>query len=146
MKRYIKASASSGLVGIWWIKDDVVIADLKTLDNGYNDGSFINYDERKNHLTEWKRLVKQHFPDEAEAVIAKGYKSLDRGRVVYNLRTQCYEVLCGEAVFKDSSKRQMLIDTFELSGCRYDFVNLGTHYHIAELTGNPKIDQFEYEM
>lgn len=146
MKRYIRASLTSGLVGIWWIKDDKVIADMKLLDEGYNDGNFINYDQRKNHATEWRRCIKEVFPDEAEEIIRKGYKSLDRGRVVYNLRTQCYEVTCGDDVFKDIEKRRLLVDAFELSDCRYDFVNLGQHYHIAELTGNPTLDQFEYEM
>lgn len=144
MKRYIKASLTSGLVGIWWIKDDTVVADVKTLDEGYNDGSFINYDEKKNHTTEWRKLIKESFPDEADELISKGYKSLDRGRVVYNLRTQCYEVTCGDAIFNDLEKRRLLIDAFELSDCRYEFVNLGHHYHIAELTGNPALDEFEY--
>lgn len=144
MKRYIKASLTSGLVGIWWIKDDQVIADTRTLDSGFNDGSFIHYDERKNHTTEWRSLIKKSFPNEADEIIRKGYKSLDRGRVVYNLRTQCYEITCGDTVFNDIEKRKLLVDAFELINCRYEFVNLGTHYHIAELTGNPALDEFEY--
>ena len=90
MKRYIRASLTSGLVGIWWIKDDVVIADAVDLDSGYNDGNFIHYDEVRNHTTEWSRLIREYFPDDADTIIRKGYKSIDRGRVVYNLRTQCY--------------------------------------------------------
>lgn len=144
MKRYIKASSTSGFIGIWWIKDDIVIADYKTTDEGYNDGSFINYDQFKNHSTEWRRLIKEYFPDEADELIKKGYKSLDRGRVVYNLRTQCYEITCGDNVFNDIDTRKELVAAFNLQNCRFDFVNLGTHYHIAELTGNPALDQFEY--
>ena len=144
MKKYIKASGTSGLVGIWWIYNDIVIADAKSIESGFNDGSFINYDETRNHSTEWRRLVKQYLPEEADKVIAKGYKSLDRGRVIYNLRTQCYEVTCGSSVYADLDKRQMIKDAFDLNGCRTEFVNLGTHYHIAELTGNPAIDDFEY--
>lgn len=52
MYKYVKASLTSGLIGIWWIKDNVVIADCKTLGDGYNDGRFVNYSETKNHDTE----------------------------------------------------------------------------------------------
>jgi len=124
MYKYVKASLTSGLVGIWWIKDNVVIADCKTLDDGYNDGSFINYSETKNHDTEWRKLIKEYFPEEAEEIISKGYKSLDRGRVVYNLRTQCYEVTCGDNVFTSLAKRRLIIDAFELRDCRYDFIKI----------------------
>ena len=125
MKRCIKASLTSGLVGIWRVKDNEVFVYAVPLDEGYNDGSFIYH---------------------ADSIISKRYKSLDRGRVVYNLRTQCYEVTCGDAIFNDIDKRQLIIDTFQLAGCRYDFINLGTHYHIAELTGNLDVDRFEYEV
>lgn len=146
MKRYIRASLTSGLVGIWWIKDDIVIADVVDLDNGYNDGNFIHYNASRNHATEWSRLIREYFPNDADAIISKGYKSIDRGRVVYNLRTQCYEVTCGDSVFNDIEKRKLIVDEFDLSNCRYDFINVGTHYHIAELTGNPALDAFEYEV
>lgn len=144
MKRYVRASTTSGLIGIWWIKDDTVIADVKSIDEGYNDGSFINYDEYSNHSTEWRHLLKQYFPDEYDDMVNDGYKSLDRGRVVYNLRTQTYEVTCGDSVFDDIEKRKLIIDAFDLENCRCEFVNLGYHYHIAKLTGNPALDQFEY--
>ena len=143
MKRYIKASLTSGLVGIQWLYN-TVIADTKSLDSGYNDGNFINYDQFKNHATEWRLLVNQYFPEEANDIIRKGYKSIDRGRVIYNLRTQCYEVTCGQDVFDDLNKRKLIIKTFDLNNCRYDFINLGTHYHIAELTGNPALDAMKY--
>lgn len=144
MKKYVKASLTSGLIGIWWIYNDIVIADPLPLDSGYNDGNFINYDEFKNHSTEWRRLIKEYLPNEADKMIPKGFKSLHRGRVIYNLRTQCYEVICGEDVFNSPEMRKMLVDAFDLNNCRYDFVNLGTHYHLAELMGNPALDAFEY--
>ena len=144
MKKYIRATSTSALIGIWWIKDDTVIADYRTADTAYNDGSFLNYDYKKNHETEWRRLVKEYFPEEAEEIISKGYRSLDRGRVLYNLRTQCYEVTCGPEVYNDPEARKLLVDAFELEGCRYDFINLGQHYHRAPLTGNHALDEFEY--
>ena len=121
-----------------------MIADAAVLDDGYNDGNFIHYDDYKNHSTEWRRLIHDYFPEESSDIIRKGYKSLDRGRVVYNLRTQCYEVTCGDSVFNDIEKRKLIVDEFDLANCRYDFINLGTHYHTAELTGDPALDAFEY--
>jgi len=143
MKRYVKASLTSGLIGIWWVYNDTVIADYKTLDDGYNDGNFINYDEKKNHATEWNKLIKEYFPEQAEEIIAFGYKGIERGRVIYNLRTQAYEVTCSQEVYKDSKQRKLIVDAFELNDCRYDFFVL-RHYYVAKLTGNPALDQFEY--
>lgn len=145
MKRYVKSSLTSGLIGIWWIYEDQVIADFKTLDEGYNDGQYINYDEVKNHANQWRRLVNEYFPEKANELICKGYKGIERGRVIYNIRTQSYEVLCSEAVFKDAEMRDLIIDAFELKGCRYDFY-AERHYFVAELTGNPELDKFYYEV
>ena len=144
MKRYVKGSLTSGLVGIWWLYNNQVIADFETLDSGYNDGNYIQYSATKNHLTEWRRLVSENLSDNAESIIANGYKSLERGRVIYNLRTMAYEVTCSESVYINKEARDTIIDAFELRGCRYDFVKLD-HYHIAKLTGNPALDSFEYE-
>lgn len=145
MKRYIVASRTSGLVGIWWIYNDQVIADVKTLEDGYNDGNYINYDENKNHATEWRKLLREQIPEEAEKIIPKGYKSIERGRVIYNLRTQCYEVICSEDVCRSECDRILLIDAFELRGRRYDFVPI-RHYFKMELTGNPSVDSLYYDL
>ena len=144
MKLYIRGSLTSGLVGIWWIyNSDVVIADARPLDDGFNDGNFVNYDEFKNHSTEWRKLVSTYLPEIADTLIPKGFKSIERGRVVYNLRTMAYEIVCSEKVYKDIEQRKLIVDAFELSNCRYDFI-ISPHYHIAEITGNPALDQFEY--
>ena len=140
MKRYIRGSLTSGYIGIWWLLDNEVIADLVSLDDGYNNGSFINYDESKNHLTEWRRLMTGF---DAEYQIPKGYKSLERGRVVYNLRTMCYEIVCSEVVSRNIELLHKIVDAFELENCRYDIV-VDSHYHVAEITGNPALDAFEY--
>lgn len=144
MKRYVKGSLTSGLVGIWWIYNDQVIADTKTLDDGYNDGDYISYDREKNHLTEWRRLVKDQLPEESNEIISQGYKSLERGRVIYNLRTMAYEVTCSDIVYHDLELRKLILDVFELNSCRRDFVVL-QHYHVAKLTGNPALDSLEYD-
>ncbi len=144
MYKYVKASVNSGFIGIWWITDDnQIIADMLPLDNGYNDGNYIQYDEFKNHMTEWRRLVTTSFED-PDPYLKLGYKGLERGRVIYNLRTRAYEVTCSSAIFKDSDKRRAIVDAFDLNRCRYDFVPL-SHYFLCPLTGNPEIDNMNYE-
>lgn len=140
MKRYIKCGLTSGYVGIWWIFNDAIIADLVSLDNGYNDGSFIHYSDTKNHLTEWNRMMHEANADDQ---IPKGFKSIERGRVVYNLRTMCYEIICSESVSHNLALLKKIVATVELTTCRYDIVE-DSHYHIAEITGNPALDNFEY--
>lgn len=144
MKRYVKGSLTSGYVGIWWILNGEVIGDAVPLDKGYNDGSFINYDDFKNHSTEWSSTIKDNVEgDEADEIISQGFKSIERGRVVYNLRTQSYEIVCSESISKDVDALRQIISEFELQGCRYDVVP-SAHYHIAKITGNPALDDLEY--
>lgn len=143
MCKYVKASLTSGLVGIWWLYNNIVISDVRLLEEGYNDGNYINYDERHNHATEWCRLVNEYFPDKADEILSLGYKGLERGRVIYNLRTQAYEVTCSQEVFQDIEKRKLIIEAFELGNCRCDFFAL-RHYYLAPLTGNPALDELEY--
>lgn len=143
MKRYIKASSTSGMIGIWWYYNGHVLYDMKSIDDGYNDGSYISYDDVKNHSTEWRSVVTKFFPKEAKEIISKGYKGLERGRVIYNLRTQSYEVTCSNAIREYAEARKAIVDVFDLRGCRYDFIALN-HYYLAELTGNPAVDDLNY--
>lgn len=140
LKRYIKSTINSGMVGIWWIYKDSVVADIVSLENGYNDGYFIHYDERKNHASEWKTLMLKNGANEDE--IKKGYRSIERGRVVFNLRTQSYEIVCSEDVSKSSDILRKISDAFNLAGCRVDVV-VDTHYRLYEYGSNPALDEFD---
>ena len=147
MKRFIKASTTSGLIGLWWYTPLNKFWSFKRdLDNGYNDGNYIQYDNEDNHLSLWKQAVINNLDkkETADRVYSKGYKSFERGRVIFNLRTQCYEILCSGNLYRNSEFRTAIIDEFNLRGCRYDFVPM-QHYQKSELTGNPELDKFYYE-
>ena len=143
MVKYVKGSLTSGCVGIWWLLDSKVIGNAIPLDSGYNDGNFIHYDNFKNHSTEWHTVLQEQAPDDCDTIYPKGFKSIERGRVVYNLRTMCYEIVCSEEVAINAEAIKSIVEFYDLSDCRYDIVT-DRHYHIAELTGNPALDELEY--
>lgn len=148
MKRYIKASYGEGLIGIWWydMNNNSVISFQKPLDSGYSDGNYIQYSDSDNHMTLWRQAVYNNITDKqrADEIYSQGYKSLERGRVIFNLRTQCYEITCSKDIIKNEQFRKDIVNEFNLSGNRYDFVPLN-HYYISKLTGNPTLDSRYYE-
>ena len=137
----------TGLVSIWWYTDDGQFWNFsKTMDSADEHYGYLQYSETQNHMTLWRQAVKDHIKDKSEqdAIIAKGFKSFERGRIVYNIRSQCFEITCSSALFTDRSFRNSCIDYFGLKGNRYEFVKLD-HYSKQELTGNPAIDEFYYD-
>ena len=94
----------------------------------------------------WRNAVREHISGKAEQdkVISKGYKSIERGRVIFNIRTQAYEIICSDMLFKDSTFREKCVKYFNLSGNRFNFEALH-HYNKQELTGNPAIDSMYYD-
>lgn len=146
MKRYIEASRSNAFIGIWWYTDDKELwCKLKPTDQGALCGNYFQYDDQENHLTLWRQVVNEHIsdPDRRSEIIAKGYKSFERGRVIYNTATQCYEVICSAALVGNKEFQDSVVQAFQLSGNRVEFCAL-SHYHKAEITGNPALDSFEY--
>lgn len=144
MKKYIKASKGNAQIGIWWYTDEGEIwAQSDFTDNGIQYGPYLQYSAKENHMTLWRSTVMRNAKDNANQIIAKGYKSLERGRVIYNCRTACYEVTCSENLVHDKSFRRAIIDYFDLKGNQIEFVAL-QHYHKMELTGNPSLDEFYY--
>lgn len=146
MKRYVKASRGDGFVGIWWYSNaDNIRGVMKSVDDGVLDGMYIQYSDTENHLTLWHKVIEQNVENisERNAIINKGYKSLERGRVIYNTATMCYEVICSQALVNNLEFRRKIIEAYNLSGNRVEFEALH-HYHTAELTGNPAVDEFEY--
>lgn len=143
MRRYIKSGVTSGYVGIWWYTDDTVIGRLVSLDNGYNDGRYVHYSETKNHSTEWKSVLQEQLPEKYDELYPKMYKCIERGRVVYNIVSQCYQIFCSEDAAKNAELISAVVEFYKLRNCRYE-VCTDTHYHVFELTGNPAIDNMEY--
>lgn len=145
MQRYIKASRGNAQIGIWWYTDDGEIwAESDFTDNGIQDGMYLQYSDKENHMTLWSTVVMRNASEtDANQIICKGYKSLERGRVIYNCATVCYEVTCSKAILNDKKFRQKIIDYFDLKGNQVEFVPLN-HYYKDELTGDPNTDEFYY--
>lgn len=143
MKRYVTSSLTSGLVGIWWLYDNKVIGYAIPISTGYDDGRYIHYHEFNNHMTEWRKVLQDQLPEHFDELYPKQFKCLERGRVIYNIRTQSYEILCSDAVASDSEAIQAIVSAYDLHNCRYD-VYADHHYYIIEPTGNPAIDNTEY--
>lgn len=144
MKRYIKASRGNAQVGIWWYTDarEVWAVSVPT-DDGVLDGPYFQYSLRENHMTLWRKVVSENSQSNTKEIISKGYKSFERGRVIYNCRTCCYEVTCSGNLIYDKEFRRDIIDYFDLRGNQVEFIQLN-HYHKEELTGNPALDEFYY--
>ena len=141
LKKYIRKSINDGFIGIWWCTDDYQIFGVScTLSGGYNDGTYIQYSNIENHLNLWRKCVDTVFDkNKSDEIYSLGYKGLERGRVIYDLRTQCYIVTCSKSMLYDSKFRDAIKDYFDLNNCRVDFQALA-RYSKLPLTGNPDID------
>lgn len=143
----ITSGYKAGLVSIWWYTDSGEFWDFsKTLDDAEDDYGYLQYSTTKNHLNLWREAVRQHIedPELQKVIISKGYKSIERGRVVFNVRTQCYEVICSKELVNDLAFRKQCKEHFRLSGNRVEFEALN-HYSKRELTGNPAVDELYYD-
>lgn len=147
MMRYVKASKENAEIGIWWYTDDrEVWAKSCLTDDGVPVHMYLQYSNDDNHMNLWSTVVKEHLDGpEANDRINKGYKSFERGRVIFNCATMCYEVTCSEAILHDKQFQQDIIEYFNLSNNRVTFAAL-SHYHKMSLTGNPTIDEFYYSI
>lgn len=146
MKRYIKSSKDDAFVGIWWYTDSgEVIGVMKSLSEAELDGNYYQYSSTENHMTLWKSVCQAYFEDSWEQIYNLGYKGLERGRIIYDTRTQTFVITCSANIANDIQFRKAVIDAFNLTGCRYDFEVL-SHYAKLPLTGNPAIDSMNYEM
>lgn len=146
MKRYIRASLTSGLVGLWWYTDDgEVWALTKTLDDAELDGIYYQYSLEDNHLTEWESTVHSHIDNRklADAIIKKGYRSFERGRVIYDTRTQVYELTCSDAIGADIDALNKIKDAFELNNCRVKITPIPSHYDKYVAGTDPLRERFE---
>lgn len=143
----LNESYKEGLVSIWWYTDSGEFWDCsKTLDDAVEDHGYLQYSTTENHLTLWRKVVTTHIQNkvEQEQLFNKGYKTLERGRVVFNIRTQCYEVICSKALINDMKFKNTCLDYFNLRGNRVDFEALN-HYYKMDLTGNPAIDNHYFD-
>lgn len=133
------------LVGIWWYTDNhEVWAHTIPRVSGTFIAPYIQFDKYSNHKNLWADTVRNHMDAEsASERIDKGYKSFERGRVVYNYDTRRYEVACSGDIWLNTAFRQAIIHHFNLEGHWVEFMqNRG--YHKVELTHDSEKDKDYY--
>lgn len=134
------------LVGIWWWTGHKIIGVSKEKDSGANIDGLIHYSETENHVTLWKKILRENVTEEEfSRQYEKGFKSMYRGRVYYDPRTACYEITCSKNVIDDNDFREEVIKYYHLENTRKEFVALHHYEYIRELTGNAAVDADYYE-
>lgn len=146
MKLYVRTNEqelpTQGYVGIWWFYNNQVVGEYCPVDEGLDDRGYIQFSKTKNHITEWESTIKEQLP-EAIDLISKGYRSIERGRVVYDIRSQVFEIICSQEIAKDENAIRLIAEEFEISNQRYDVI-ASTYYFTPSLTGNPALDNFDF--
>lgn len=147
MKLYVKTDESenpipTGNVGIWWLYNNKVIGDYCPVDEGVEDRGYIQFSKTDNHITRWETTIKEQLP-EAIDLISKGYRSIEQGRVVYDIRSQVYEIICSQAVALNDNAIKLIAKEFGIAHTRYDVIP-SSHYYVPTYTGNPTIDNFDW--
>ena len=147
MKRYIKTvesetSMPTGNVGIWWFYDGTVAGEYCPVDYGVDDRGYIQFSKTRNHMNTWESVIRQQLP-EAIDMIPKGYRSIERGRVVYDIRSQVFEIICSQTIASDENAIKKIAEEFEIADQRYDVIP-SSHYYVPTLTGNPALDNFDF--
>lgn len=146
MKLYVRTNEqelpAQGYVGIWWFYNNKVVGEYCPVDEGVDDRGYIQFSKTKNHITEWESTIKEQLP-EAVDLISKGYRSVECGRVVYDTRSQVFEIICSQEIAKDRNAIKLIAEEFELSNQRYDVIS-SAYYYIPNYTGNQVLDNFDF--
>ena len=146
MKRYIRSIEQEplhdGNIGIWWYCNGKVVGEYCPLSEGIEDRGYLQFSKTKNHITEWESVIKEQLPEMIDT-LPKGYRSIERGRVVYNPRAMVYEIICSVAVASDKRAIEEIANEFNISDLRYDVIP-SSHYYVPTLTGNPTLDNFDF--
>ena len=137
------------MLGIWWYVDGQFWGTNCEFDKGTEKAGYIypsvNYFE--GHAQSWSREVKKHIKDNksAEEVISKGFRSQERGRVMFNLKLGVFEVTCSKELVNDTEFKTRLREYFNLKEQRVRF-EAYDHYGICCLTGNSFADSNYYDI
>lgn len=147
MKLYVRTvesekSTPEGNIGIWWYYNGKVVGEFCPMSEGIEDRGYIQFSKTKNHITEWETIIKEQLP-EAIDLVSKGYRAIERGRVVYDIRSQVYEIICSQAIAADKDAIDLIAEEFSISDLRYDIIP-SSHYYVPTYTGNPALDNFDF--
>ena len=130
MKRYIPSSEQKitheGNVGIWWFYNNKVIGEGCPVSDGVDDRGYIQFSLTDNHITMQEKVIREQLPEAIE-LISKGYRSIERGRVVYDLRSQVYEIICSHTLASDENAIRLIAEELSKKGLYKDipFLNGG---------------------
>jgi len=146
MKLYVRTAESeesipSGNVGIWWFYNNKVVGVYCPLSEGVEQWGYVQFSNSENHMTMWEDIIEEQLP-EATDMIPLGYRSIERGRVVYDARSQVYEIICSEKIASDNNAIQLIAKEFNISDLRYE-VEPSSHYYVPHFTNNPTLDNFD---
>lgn len=141
----LNESRRDGCVGFWWYTNNKqIIGTISTLDQAELDGIYYQYSRDKNHISVWREVVENQVKnrEEKEKLLKEGYKSIERGRVAYDIRSGSYTVFCSDSLINDKEFRNKVKNFYNLNQDMVDFEIL-KHYYVWKPTGNPVIDNFE---
>lgn len=124
MKRYVRSIEQlqhEGNVGIWWFYNNKVIGEYCPLSDAVEDRGYMQFSKTRNHITEWESTIREQLP-EATNLIPKGYRSIERGRVVYDPRAMVYEIICSQVIASDKSAISAIAKEFNIADLRCDVI------------------------
>lgn len=127
MERYAQTiepetSTSTGNVGIWRFYDNNVVGEHCPVDEGYVENGCIKFITQMN----------------------SDLPGAESGAVIYDIRSQVFEIICSQTIASDENAIQRIAEKFEIVGQRYDVIP-SSHYYVPTLTGNPALDNFDFE-
>ncbi|GAA0800923.1 hypothetical protein GCM10008910_29720 [Faecalicatena orotica] len=114
----------SPCVGNWWYTDNGQVWGIYcSLNDAVLNGSYRQFSMSDNHMTLWRKVVEDYIENEEEQkhVYALGYDVYEHGSVVYDLRTQCFYIICSETIYNNLIARKAIKSAFGLNGCNIDF-------------------------
>ena len=105
MKRYAHAiesesSAPTGNIGIWWFYDNTIEKYSCPLDRGCYKNGYIKF------ITQMKSDLPK----------------AESGDVVYNIRSQVFEIICSYKIAEDENAIKLIAEEFGISNQRYDVI------------------------
>jgi len=125
MKRYIRTVESElpmqGCVGIWWFYNNHIDKYDCPVDKGFVKNGYIRSFHNK----------------------GSDIPGVESGEVVYDIRSQVYEIICSQELAKNTTAIKLIAEAFEISNLRYDVIP-SSHYYVPNLTGNPALDDFDF--
>jgi hypothetical protein len=135
MKQYIptiesEASTSIGNVGIWWFHDNSIVGEYCSLDDGYAENGYIKFISKYGY----NKVITQ---------IESDSPGVESGEVIYDIRSQVFEIICSPAIASNENVIKKIADKFEISDLRYDVIP-SSHYYAPSLTGNLALDNFDF--